>query len=101
MQGRANSLGSYVDIGGEITFADRRGYFEIQLPPGNFDLTASAPGYLSMTIRNIAPHPEGVLVIPTVTLPFGDGNGDGMIDIYDIALAAMNFGENAETTTLP
>ena len=36
-----------------------------------------------------------MLVIPTVTLPFGDGDGNGVVDIYDIALAAMNFGENA------
>ena len=101
LQGRDNSLGSYVDTGGEITFADRQGNFVAQQPTESFDLTIAAPGYLSVTFRNIAPDPEGVLMVPPVTLPFGDGDGNGVVDIYDIALAATNFGENAETATIP
>ena len=101
LQGRDSSLGSYVEIGDRIAFADRQGSFVAQQPTDNFDLTISAPGYLSVTFRNLVPEPEGVLVIPTVTLPFGDGDGNGVVDIYDIALAAMNFGESAGTATLP
>ena len=101
LQGRDSSLGSYVEIGGRIAFADRQGNYVAQQPTENFDLTISAPGYLSVTFRNLVPEPEGVLVIPTVTLPFGDGDGNGVVDIYDIALAAMNFGESAGTATLP
>ena len=95
LQGRTSSLGSYVEVGDQITFVDRLGYFLIQRPAGNFDLTASAPGYLSHEIRRISVEPGDTLVLPVVTLPFGDVDGDGVIDIYDLAVAAGNYGQTA------
>jgi hypothetical protein len=92
LQGRASSLGSYVEIDGHITFADRQGYFLIQQPAGAFDLTATAPGYLSHITYNISLEPGDELELPAVTLPFGDADGNGVIDIYDLAVAAGNYG---------
>lgn len=95
LQGRTSSLGSYVEVGGQVTFADRQGYFQIQRPAGNFDLIVSAPGYLSHVIHDIRLEPEDILVMPEVTLLFGDADGDGVIDIYDLSVAAGNYGRTA------
>ena len=95
LQGRTSSLGSYVEIGGQVTFADRQGYFEIQRTAGNFDLTARAPGYLSHEVIGISIEPGETVMVPVVTLPFGDADGDGVIDIYDLTVAARNYGRTA------
>ena len=93
LQGRTSSLGSYVEVGNQVTFADGRGYFEIQRASGAFDLAIRAPGHLSETVRNVELAAGEVIVISTVTLPFGDGDGNGVVDIFDISMAALNFGE--------
>ncbi len=95
LQGRISSLGSYVEIGSAVTFADRQGYFQIQRQAGSFDLTVMAPGYLSRVIDRINLEPGDVFVVPVVTLPFGDVDGDGAIDIYDLTVAARNYGRTA------
>jgi hypothetical protein len=42
-----------------------------------------------------------VLDIPEMTLPFGDANGDGRIDILDLSTAGANFGDVTQSVTLP
>ena len=101
LQGRSSSLGSYVEIGGEITFADRGGYFLVQRPQGSFSLTASAPGYLSVTIPNLSLEPGETLALSPVRLRFGDADGNGVIDILDLTVAALNHGQVSETTSRP
>ncbi len=101
LQGRASSLGSYVETGGQVMFADRQGRFVMERPPGNFDLTVSAPGYLSLTIWDISLETDDVVVIPTVTLPFGDADGDGVINIYDLTVAARNYGQTTSGMWFP
>ena len=78
-----------------------RGRFAIERPPGNFDLTVSAPGYLSLTIWDISLETDDVVVIPTVTLPFGDADGDGVINIYDLTVAARNYGQTTSGMWFP
>jgi hypothetical protein len=92
LQGRNSSLGSYIEIGSKVTFVDRQGYFLIQRPAGNFDLTAKAPGYLSHSIRDLSVETGETLMLPVVNLHFGDADGDGVIDIYDLTVAAGNYG---------
>ena len=41
------------------------------------------------------------LVLPELTLRFGDGNGDGVIDILDLSMAADNFGDTIKEVTVP
>jgi hypothetical protein len=42
-----------------------------------------------------------VLTIPELTLPFGDANGDGRIDVLDLSIAAANFGAATSPMPLP
>ncbi len=99
LQGRNTSLGGYIEIGNQVTFVDRQGYFLVERPAGAYGLTASAPGYLSHVIGNITVEPEHVLALPTMTLGFGDADGNGVIDIYDLALAAGNYGNSDSGTS--
>ena len=93
LEGRNSSLGSYLEIGSQVIFADRRGYFVIQRPAGNFDLAIKAPGYLALEMYNLNVEAGEVLVVPAVTLSFGDADGNGVIDIYDLTVAAGNYGQ--------
>jgi hypothetical protein len=43
-------------------------------------------------VPNTQINPGEVLNLPELTLPFGDANGDGKIDILDLSIAASNFG---------
>ena len=101
LQGRTNSLGSYIEIDRQVTFVDRQGYFLIQRRAGSIDLIIRAPGYLSMAVRNIELEPGDLLVLRTVTLPFGDADGDGVIDIYDLTVAAGNYGRTLSRVSHP
>ena len=42
-----------------------------------------------------------VVTVPELTLPFGDANGDGRIDILDLSIAAGNFGTRVQELELP
>jgi hypothetical protein len=44
-------------------------------------------------VPNVTINPGEMLTLPELTLPFGDANGDGRIDILDLSIAASNFGE--------
>ncbi len=101
LQGRSSSLGSYVEIGGEITFAERDGNFLVQRPQGSFSMTARAPGYLSVTIPNLSLEPGETLALSPVQLRFGDADGNGVIDILDLTVAALNHGQVSQTTSRP
>jgi hypothetical protein len=68
---------------------------------GRVDITIQAPGHISIIILNAQINPGEVLIIPDLTLPFGDSNGDGKVDILDLSLAANNFGETTQQVTLP
>ncbi len=93
LEGRESSLGSYVEVDGQVTFADRQGRFLIQRPAGSFDLAIKAAGYLSVDMYNLNVETGEALVVPVVTLPFGDADGNGVIDIYDLTVAAGNYGQ--------
>ena len=101
LQGSKNSLGAYVEIEGEAAFVDREGLFVVRAPDGIFDLNLRAPGHLSAAIKGIQVEPGQTLEIPTITLTFGDSNGDEVVDIYDLTVAARNYGQTALIVSLP
>jgi hypothetical protein len=57
---------------------------------GAYTLKASDPGFLSSETAFTLEAGQDV-VLPPVTLPAGDTNGDNLIDLADAALVAANF----------
>ena len=101
LQGRESSLGSYIQIGDEVNFVDADGTFRSAAPSGTIDIYVRAPGYIPVLIPNATINPGELLTVPEMTLPFGDANGDGRIDIYDLSLAAGNFGNTIRRLPAP
>ncbi len=101
LQNDSNSLGAYVTIGDEVTFADRDGRFEAPAPTETFDLYIGAPGHIPVLINGFTLDSRESLEIPEVTLLFGDANSDGVVNIYDLAVAAFNYGETIRTVPAP
>ena len=100
LQGRADSLGGFVQVEGEVYFLESDGAFQVEAPRGS-NIYIRAPGYVSTLVSNIKGNPDVVVTIPALTLPFGDANGDGRIDIYDLSLAAGNFGNTIRRLPAP
>jgi len=72
------------------TTANANGTFSLTAPAGIYTVVASAPGYLnaqgSGTLTN------GVnIVMPLVSLPAGDIDGNGVIDQFDALTLGMNY----------
>ncbi len=101
LEERESSVGAHVIVGGQTFFAKEDGAFDATVPMGNYDLEMRAPGYVSVRITGIRLGIGGEATIPELTLPFGDANGDGRIDILDLSIAAGNFGATAKKYSLP
>lgn len=101
VEGRQSSLGGYVQVRGDTHQLSPSGDFAFLAPDGTFDIVAAAPGHLSAIIPGARINSTQVLTIPELTLPFGDANGDGKIDIMDLSMAASNFGRTTEVVTPP
>ena len=101
LEGRGSSTGAHVIVGGQTFFAREDGSFDATVPMGNYDMEIRAPGYVSVRITGIQLGIGGEVTIPELTLPFGDANGDGRIDIFDLSIAAGNFGATAKRYSLP
>ena len=101
LEERPNSLGAYVMVGSQIFFADANGNCRIVVPSGVYDLAIQAPGYVSARIPGVRLGIGEAVTVPELTLPFGDSNGDGHIDILDLSIAAGNFGATMHQISLP
>ena len=93
LQSRKDSRGGYVQVGNEVHFLEADGSFRAAIPSGVQDLYIRAPGYVSALIPGANINPGELLTLPELTLPFGDANGDGRVDILDLAIAGNNFGD--------
>ena len=71
------------------------------LPSGVQDLYLRAPGYVPVLIPGANINPGELLTIPELTLPFGDANGDGRVDILDLVIAGNNFGDTMRRLPAP
>ena len=101
LEERESSIGAHVVVDGQNFFAKEDGAFEATVPMGNYEMEVRAPGYVSVRIAGIRLGVGGEVTIPELTLPFGDANGDGRIDIFDLSIAAGNFGATAKKYSLP
>ena len=101
LEERPNSLGAYVMVGSQTFFAGVNGNCRIVVPSGVYDLAIQAPGYVSARIPGLRLGIGEAVTVPELTLPFGDANGDGQIDILDLSVAAGNFGATMQEISLP
>ena len=97
LEGSKSSRGAFLDIGGEVHYVERDGTFLAAVAAGTVDIYLRAPGYVPVLIPGVAVAPGDRVTIPDLTLPFGDANGDGVIDIHDLSIAAGNYGATIET----
>ena len=101
LEERESSIGAHAIVGGQTFFAQENGAFAATVPMGNYEMEIRAPGYVSVRITGIRLGFGGEVTIPQLTLPFGDANGDGRIDILDLSIAAGNFGATSKEYSLP
>ena len=101
LQRTRSSLGAYVEVGDEVAFVSREGHFTAAVPTEPFDLRISAPGHLPVVFGGISLGPGQTLTLPPVTLLFGDGDGDNVVDILDLSIAAFNYGESTRHLRAP
>ena len=97
LQGRADSNGVFLLVGNERHFVNPNGSFNFEVDPGAHKILIRAPGYLPVDIvspsgSSIVLASGDVLTIPELTMVYGDANGDGKIDVRDLAVGASNFG---------
>ncbi len=93
----ADSTGAFLRVNGQDHFVSAEGMFSIAVDPGSFAIQIRAPGYLPVDIvspsgSSIVLGSGDVLTIPELTMVYGDANGDGVIDVRDLALGGRNFG---------
>ena len=101
LEGRPNSEGALVQVGDVAHRVERNGRFNLLLPEGTYNISIWAPGYIAVNLPNVEIKSGQVITVPELTLPFGDANGDGRIDIMDLSIAAGNFGATVQELVLP
>jgi hypothetical protein len=76
-----------------VQLANPDGTFSIVADPGTYTIIASAEGFLnaqgSVTLTGGV-----VTTMPTVSLPAGDIDGNGVIDFFDALTIGMNYGSS-------
>ena len=101
LEGRADSLGVMVQVGDVVHQVERDGRFNLLLPEGTYHISIWSPGHLAVNLPDVEINSGQVVTVPELTLPFGDANGDGRIDILDLSIAAGNFGATVQELELP
>ena len=101
LEGRPNSWGVMVQVGEVAHRVERDGRFNLLLPEGTYDISIWSPGHIAVNLPNVEIESGQVVTVPELTLPFGDANGDGRIDILDLSMAAGNFGSTIQELELP
>lgn len=70
--------------------ADAGGNFSMTAPPGNYTITASVEGYLGAQ-GNVTLTAGAVATLPTITLLAGDIDGNSVIDQFDVLTIGMGY----------
>ncbi len=98
IQGMDDSTGTFLIVDGQRHFVDSNGGSSFTVAPGSHQVQIRAPGYLTVDIvsplgSDIVLNAGDLLIIPQLTMVYGDANGDGAIDVRDLAAGAANFGK--------
>ena len=93
LEGRSDHYGARITLepGGLTTLSASDGSFAfLRVPDGSYKIEISAPGYISVVLDYTAVPKVEADVLPTVTLlagpPCGDQNGDGEVNVLDVAI---------------
>lgn len=95
LQGRSDFSGAVITASnGSNSYTaetDAAGAFTLELPVGTYDFTAEMAGYLAAAISGIEVTEGNTTNVPAVTLPGGDANNSGKINIMDLALIGSHY----------
>jgi len=93
LQARTSYGGVLVAVGGQSITTNADGSFVLlDAPTGNLVVRASAPGFLSAEgMLDVAASQTSTLA--AITLPGGDINGDGVIQLLDLVALGVAFGQ--------
>ena len=100
LEGLTDSWGVMVQVGDVAHPVKRDGRFNLLLPEDTYDISIWSPGYIAVDLPSVEIKSGQVVTVPELTLPFGDANGDGRIDILDLSIAAGNFGTRVQELEL-
>lgn len=101
LEGQTDHSGALVQaVGADLavytTMTDVQGNFLLDVPaafsPTSYDLVIQADGFLSGQALAVPINADGAVVMPELTLPAGDVNGDDQVNILDLALIGSHFG---------
>ena len=100
LEGRSDHGGAVVtaiDRGGMsyATTTSANGSYGLSPPPGIYMVTVEKDGFLSAQRLNAVVEEDQVLRLPSVRLLGGDSDGNGIINVADLAIPAKNLGKNA------
>ena len=95
LEGCDDDSGATFVAGGYATTTDASGYYQLSVPEGTYDLSATMAGYLDSDRAGEVCPAGGSKQLPTVTLLGGDTNDDCTIDILDLAFMGSRFGTSS------
>jgi hypothetical protein len=93
LQGRTDFRGVTINVNGASATTDSAGDFTLSGVSGQVDVEARVPGYLFARRENVSVG-SGDVTLPVVTLPGGDANQDGLVNVQDGVIVSRNFGGN-------
>ena len=73
-----------------VSFANPDGLFSFTTPVGTYSARASASGYFSAQ-GSVTITGGNTTILPTITLPAGDIDGNNVIDQFDVLTIGMNY----------
>ncbi|MCW5853733.1 MAG: hypothetical protein KIT87_26940 [Anaerolineae bacterium] len=83
------------------TVTQSNGAFMLNVPPGDYTITASFPKYLSRKAQITVPTDITPTIMATTILPGGDGNQDGVVGLVDLILVGANYGTGSPPDVPP
>ena len=92
LQGRSDNSGARVTFSGrDPVFTDATGDFQVQLPPGIYDVIAERNGFLAAARTGLVLDRD--LSLPGVKLLGGDVNADGLVGADDLVGVVRSLGK--------
>ncbi len=93
LQGRSDHSGVSIRAGSYAGTTGPDAQYALTLPPSTYEVMASKPGYLPSYLSGVNVEPGSPTVLDDVSLVGGDVNQDGIINIFDLVLVGLNFGQ--------